>query len=227
MPKYVRDITGKFNQRPHYEPNELDNECERTVVSFLRDIYGKVEFPIQTDDITRLIERYASDLNQYADLTDYGNNVEGLTEFIPKKKPLVSISSTISEEISRENRLRTTLTHELGHVIFHGYLYELELVDQSPSRCLRICKRDDIVAPAKTYPGVNWMEWQAGYACGAFLMPASFVKRLVSGFTATNTRTSPIKGDLRQDVIAKVVETFQVSKDAAGVRLSVLGYFLE
>jgi Zn-dependent peptidase ImmA (M78 family) len=227
MPKYVRDITGKFNQRPHYEPMEIDLECEKTIISFLKDLYGKIEYPIQTDDLSKLIERHASDLDQYADLTSYGNNVEGLTEFISKKKPKVSISGAMSEENSRENRLRTTLTHELGHVIFHGYLYELELVDQSPTRCLRVCKRDDIVASAKTYPGANWMEWQAGYACGAFLMPASYVKGLVKEFVGSQACNAPLSCDQRQAMIAKVAEFFLVSKDAARVRLSVLGHILE
>jgi hypothetical protein len=35
MVKYVPDRTGRFSQRPHYEPKELDRECEniRTNIS--------------------------------------------------------------------------------------------------------------------------------------------------------------------------------------------------
>ncbi len=56
MVKFVRDTTGRFSQRPHYEPQELDRECEAIITKFLKDKYGKVEFPISTDDLTVLIE---------------------------------------------------------------------------------------------------------------------------------------------------------------------------
>ena len=34
MVKYVPDRTGRFSQRPHYEPKELDRECEELVEVF-------------------------------------------------------------------------------------------------------------------------------------------------------------------------------------------------
>ena len=91
--KYVRDTTGRFQQRPHYEPDELDVECERIIKPFLKDLYGEIKYPVQTEDLKKLIERDADDLDVYADLTVYGLEVEGVTEFRPGKKPRVSISA--------------------------------------------------------------------------------------------------------------------------------------
>jgi Zn-dependent peptidase ImmA (M78 family) len=214
--KLVRDITGRFIERPHYDPVELDNECETIVCGFLQAICGQVKFPIQTNDLTILIEKYASGLDVYANLTEYGSNVEGVTKFIPKKKPGVLISENISIQPHMENRFRTTLTHELGHVIFHNYLFQMDTKSS-----LQVCKRDDIVTSVKS-SGRDWMEWQAGYACGAFLMPKSFIKKTVDDFNIKLPKTS--LNDKKEELIEFISERIKVSKVAARVRLYVLNY---
>ncbi|ACM18952.1 hypothetical protein Geob_0586 [Geotalea daltonii FRC-32] len=227
MPKMVRDITGKFNQRPHYEPRELDMECEKIICDFLRTLYGQVSFPVSTDDLTKLVEKFASSFDQYADLSEYGANVDGLTEFYAKGKPKVSVAARLSESSTYENRFRTTMTHELFHAIFHDYLYKMELVSPaSKNGALQICKRDDIMSKSKASGATDWMEWQAGYACGAFLMPASFLKKTVEAYCTVANVTNPIsQSNPRSDeLIEAVMSAFQVSKDAARVRLLVTNH---
>src|SRR5262245_21474331 len=124
--KWVRDKTGRFNQRPYYDEIELDYQCEAIINQFLNDRHGKIEFPITTDDLTVLIETVVEDLDTGADLSQEEGEVEGLTEFRRGKKPVVKISRNLSGDSSRENRLRTTLTHEFTHVKFHGFLFEVE-----------------------------------------------------------------------------------------------------
>lgn len=94
MAKYVPDNMHGFGERPHYEPRELDGIFEKIVVDFLRKKYGKVEFPISTDDLTTLIEAHVADLDQYADLSGYGVNVEGATVFAPSGIIMIIISTT-------------------------------------------------------------------------------------------------------------------------------------
>lgn len=122
--KWVQDKTGRFATRPHYLPEDLDDECERIIRAFLQQKYGKVEFPIKTDDLTILIEQTA-DLDAYADLSADEGDVQGVTEFTPGKRPVVRISETLQVPYL-ENRLRTTLTHEWGHVHFHKFMFEVE-----------------------------------------------------------------------------------------------------
>jgi len=81
MVKYVPDRTGRFSQRPHYEPKELDRECETIIAGFLKERHGAAKYPVSTDDLTVLIERDTESLDQFADLSGYGRNVEGLTHF--------------------------------------------------------------------------------------------------------------------------------------------------
>lgn len=226
MVKLVSDRTGRFSQRPHYKPEDLDRECEVIISSFLKEIYGEAKFPISTKDLTRLIERDADDLDPYADLSAYGPDVEGLTEFFPGRKPKVKISSHLTEDERRENRLRTTLTHEYGHVHFHTYLWDLErsqhkLFAHNSNVNGQSCKRDNILDAVQT----DWMEWQAGYACGALLMPMTPVRHIVGAYQESHDLYGIIglNDSHGQNLIEEVQSGFQVSADAARVRLIKLG----
>lgn len=222
--KMIPDPTGRFKERPYYESGELDRECERLVATFLREIHGKVEYPIVTDDLTKLIERHVADFDSYADLSHYGPGVEGVTEFTPHKKPTVRIAAGLAGEAHRENRLRTTLTHEFGHVRFHAWLFDQRdggsLFPRTTSKTddVQVCKRDTIVDAPQT----DWMEWQAGYVCGAILVPqkrardlaAEVAKRVPPPVLEPITPTTPFALAL----IEALTQRFQVSPDCARVR---------
>ncbi len=64
--RWVSDSTGRFAKRPHYSPEQLDSECERVISEFLQGRYGRVAFPIGTDDLTVLLERDVEDLDSSA-----------------------------------------------------------------------------------------------------------------------------------------------------------------
>ena len=119
------DSTGRFGWRPYYDQEELDYECERLVTGFLKRRYGEIRFPVSTDDLSVMLEQETSDLDLYADLSAEGDDVEGLTEFYPNKKPAVKIARELSFDVSSYSRLRTTLAHEYGHVKFHTFLWNL------------------------------------------------------------------------------------------------------
>src|SRR5260370_849647 len=220
--KWVRDKTGRFPQRPHYLPAEIDDECERQVRAFLAKKYGKAEFPIKTDDLTVFIEEKA-DLDSYADLSAEPGEVEGVTEFVPHKRPVVRISGALSAP-NMENRLRTTLTHEYGHVHFHQFMFD-ELQTQSQSLFPRHeeahtnkCHRDNMIGASEG----DWMEWQAGYACGAILMPAAVLVETVKRFREEKKLPYAnllLGSEQGQQPITLVTSRFQTSRDAARVRL--------
>jgi hypothetical protein len=72
------------------------------------------------------------------------------------------------------------------------------------------------------------MEWQAGYCCGALLMPLLHVRQIVTAYQETNGLFGAIGiGSVQgQALIQKVQQHFQVSADAARIRLlklNVLG----
>jgi hypothetical protein len=219
--KWVQDKTGRFARRPHLQPEEIDAQCERLVRKFLSKKYGKVEFPIRTDDLTILIEERA-DLDSCADLSHEEGEVEGVTEFRPGRRPLVSIANSLGAP-NMENRLRTTLTHEFGHVYFHQFMFDTQAQSESlfptePKGQVNKCNRASIVNAAET----DWMEWQAGYACGAILIPIGALIATVQAFRAENDleySNLALGTDAGQKLVVRVSTEFQTSKDAARVRL--------
>lgn len=228
--RWVTDRTGRFPKRPYYDPAELDAECEEIVSSFLKERHERVVFPIPTDDLTVLIERAVGDLDMYANLSAEAGDVEGVTEFRPGQKPRVRIAAALSAP-HLENRLRTTLIHEFGHVHFHGFLFDLQPSGQpmfpvSKDARMNKCKRDTIVGARE----LDWMEWQAGYACGAVLMPATALRDEVRAFA--DARDLPpgkvaIGSSEGAALIARIGDAFQVSREAARVRLLQRGYMIE
>jgi Zn-dependent peptidase ImmA (M78 family) len=73
--------------------------------------------------------------------------------------------------------------------------------------------------------GFDWMEWQASYAAAALLMPKSRLHLTVAAyFRGREMRQLPSDSREATDLEQLVGEAFEVSVDAARVRLSQLGY---
>jgi hypothetical protein len=211
--KWRPDPTGRFTQRPYYEGTELDHECEAILIKFLMDRYGRVTYPVATNDLCVLVEQSAADFDEWADLSADGPDVQGKTEFSRRGRPNVYISAGLQEPY-RENRRRTTLTHELAHARIHNYLARFDVAP--PPVC---CTAGSLIGAST----VDWLEWQAGYASGAFLMPLSPLRRVLreARRSARVIGTDPIAltNPAAPELIKRVQDAFQVSADAARVRL--------
>lgn len=225
MVRMITDPTGRFAERPYYKPEELDRECEQIITKFLRKRRGEVRFPISTDDLHVLIEDEGADLDSCVDLTGYGEDVEGVAIFHPDRGPEVKISDRLANDPRRENRLRTTLAHEFGHVRFHGYLWADKLATgdlfaKRDTDNTAVCKRDQILNARQT----DWMEWQAGYISGAILMPASSIRALVKEYCEPRQLFGSVDAGSEdaQLLINSVRVEYQVSEEAARIRLLTL-----
>lgn len=236
--KYVRDLTGRFHERPMFEREELDAICERALIDHVSECGKRLVYPVPTDLLQTLIEAHAGKLDLFADLSGEGDDVEGVTDFLKGQKPRVRISGDLSNDVRREVRLRTTLGHEFGHVHLHNALFQAHVaapdlfgdrtVGTRPlpepvatQEALAKCKRETIVGARDT----DWMEWQAGYVCGALLMPRKELRQIVHTAMrgAGQIDQLEIRSDLGGAIVAEVVQRFFVSAEAARVRLQVLG----
>ena len=212
-------------------PEELDSKCEATISAFLKNRHGSTEFPISTDDLTILLEQNANTLDLYAEPSGLGVDVEGVTDFYSSRKPDVRINKRLTEDARLENRLRTTLTHELGHVLLHGFMFDGamrqdSLFDAAEKTESNQCKRATMLTASET----DWMEWQAGFACGAYLMPITALTRTVQQFIQKGGVHGPtifLQTDTGTALIDEVVMAFSVSRDAAKVRLLQRGFLAE
>jgi hypothetical protein len=88
------------------------------------------------------------------------------------------------------------------------------------------CHRDNMIGASEK----DWMEWQAGYACGAILMPVGALVQTAKRFREDKKipyANLTLASDHGQQLIALVTSTFQTSKDAARVRLLKKGVLTE
>ena len=51
----VPDGTGRFEERPLWEVEELKHKCEETIIGLLRERYGFERIPVPTEALTILI----------------------------------------------------------------------------------------------------------------------------------------------------------------------------
>jgi Zn-dependent peptidase ImmA (M78 family) len=223
--KWIKDRSGRFQERPFYEFEELDYICEDIISGFMLRQFGEIKYPIATNSLEILLESEASDVDFYADLSTEGPDVEGVTQFYRNQKPKILITNKLSNEARYENRYRTTLTHELGHVKLHSFLWttnQLPLLPSTHDDVSPKCKRESILNAQE----VDWMEWQAGYASGAYLIPITPLRSLAKEIVGVSRLKLllPTSND-GQLLIKQVQHQFQVSAEAAEVRLRQLRYF--
>jgi Zn-dependent peptidase ImmA (M78 family) len=221
--KLLRDPLGRPIPRIYFKTEVLDARCERTIEDFMKRHSGGFRLPVPTDDIIRMIEAEADDLDMYADLPV---TVDGYTDYFADRGPRVKIAERLSAP-RYENRLRMTLAHEWGHVRFHAPLWRNSLRESDERRVARSwrCARETI----ESAPEKDWMEWQAAYIGGALLMPRSHVT-LLAGEMATRSGTDlPMRADSEKGriLIRRTVRRCQVSEHAAQVRLFRLGMLSE
>ncbi len=222
--KQIADRTGRFAYRPYYDDGELDALCETIITSYMKDHSGRLILPIPTDRLVSLIERDAAELDVYADLSAEGPDVQGLTHFKPGEKPVVSIDASLSNR-GREHRFRTTLAHEYGHVALHDSPFQEKAaignLFDNPNTDTAKCKRDNIVGAN----AIDWIEWQAGYVCGALLMPKTHVFASADRFCDRyRCHGRIIAGTGWVDQLAdQVSRDFQVSQGAARIRIVQIG----
>ena len=219
--RWIADNTGRFTTRPFYSNEDMESECEGVVSDFLIEARGAVTYPLTTDDLTLIVERYA-DLNLYADLRSEGDDVQGLTSFKSGKRPSVMIDERLSADERRANRLRTTLAHEFGHVRLHNIMFQDEARGVPLFGAARTgeqkCRREGIVSPSR----VDWLEFQAGYVCTALLAPK---RRVIEILARANPAGEPlVVGELSAETAARAVaHAFEISVEAARVRIQSVG----
>ena len=111
---------------------------------------------------------------------------------------------------------------------YHTYLWDLvdhksgDLFSHRHEAHGNVCKRDSML----NAPYTDWMEWQAGYVCGAVLMPISALTSTVRDHLDREGQNAPLACNTPEAarLIDAVVRQFQVSREAARVRLLKLKF---
>ena len=177
--------------------------------------------PLTTDLLTVMLEEYAERLDLYADMDA---NVEGLTTISATTRPFVRINRYLSMVPARTNRFRSTLAHELYHLVYHAPYYQEksrqgDLFNKAAAEI--VCLRGTILGAKK----VDWREWQAAYGAGALLMPRIALQQVIREQSDIYELPPYMEESQAADAVIVLIATcFEVSREAAAVRLWQKGF---
>lgn len=144
------------------------------------------------------------------------------------KKGTLLIESDIFDTGNR-GRERFTITHEMVHWDKHQLRFmTLSYKDKATAKACR-CPQQKVYNP-KTPE--EWMEWQADNLAAAILMPAEMFKQKAEelkdqyqvGHRINDFMWQGYSSEIIKDIIiGELANTFQVSKQAADIRVNTLG----
>lgn len=229
---------------PHYRINnrnvpilsksEINNIAEAYAKDFMPQILEhpqpfNIEGFIESYLEVQLDYQYLSNDGRYLGMTVF-NDTDRVIVYLPKFSKAeyihadhgtIIIDNTLLDE-KQEHRYRFTLGHESGHWIFHkayfGYdpyqmtAFEMDL----PYLQCREINKDYLCTFTSDWDETRWMEWHADNFSAGILMPETAVRLLLA--TATNYDMNGYGS------ISLVSDTFNVSTQAAYLRLRDLGY---
>ncbi|MDD4291030.1 MAG: ImmA/IrrE family metallo-endopeptidase [Clostridia bacterium] len=145
-------------------------------------------------------------------------------EYISAKARTVIIDNSLLEE-NKEHRYRFTLGHEGSHEILHSVVFgynpdQVSFFTEQPYPMIQ-CRVD--LGHYSNKPVNQWtdherMEWQANFLSSAILMPKSGIMAIGNSFAKKRDITTKMK------MVGTVVNTYNVSPDAARNRLKRFGY---
>lgn len=228
---------------PHYRKNNRNvpilskSEINSISEGYVRDFMPQILEHPQPLNIEGLIETYLDLQLDYQYLSNDGRYL-GMTVFNDTNKVIVYfpehsqadyihadhgtviIDTTLLDE-KQEHRYRFTLGHESGHWIFHkeyfGYNpYQMTLFEMgSPYIQCRKINGNYLHTATSDWDDARWMEWQADKFSAGILMPEKAVRLLLDKDAHYN---------YEYRIVSLVSETFNVSEQAAYLRLCDLGY---
>jgi IrrE N-terminal-like domain len=217
-----RDPHGRPIRRLYLKTDLLDRRCEGLMREFMNRRSGGYRLPIPTNELMRLLDERAGEIDTYADLP---SGIHGKTTLYFDRRPQVEIAASIYMTRS-DHRVRTTVCHEFGHVWLHGPLWrEVGARRASGVGPVWDCYRENIL----TAPESDWTEWQAGWVSGAILMPASALRAWAAECAKKFGAKLPFAASPRggAELVKLVAERCDVSILAAQVRLDKLGLVIK
>jgi Zn-dependent peptidase ImmA (M78 family) len=224
MARFIADPISGLPWRPYKSEEEIDNKCEAFIRHFLSlSLDASLTVPLPTDLLTTMIEEYAERLDLYADLPP---EVEGRTEVSADDRPWVHINRSLSVASHRLNRLRSTLAHELYHLVFHAPFYQEKFKQRdlfAKAAEHIVCARDTILASQKL-ARVDWREWQAAYGAGALLILIAMLREVVYDHSAMHGLPPYLHGSWKaQRLVSTIASLCEVSQESVAVRLKQKG----
>ena len=224
---------------PVFSANELENIGDALIKDFCPEVISKPR-EVDIEVFSEFYMGFKQDF-QYLSHCGFilGMMVYENTDFIPVYNPQLREAEFVHADKDtiiidksllypqKQHRYRFTLAHEAaGHGVLHRNLFnqknahnETILYGHDGLQC-----SDKVVAPTKnalkSATPVSWLEWQANILASAVLMPRLSIEKALKN--CRNCRLWDVND--AYDIVVYIYQLFNVSRQAALIRLQKLGY---
>ncbi len=211
-------------RRIWYRVDEIERVCARALLG--AGLWP--EGPRCDVDIESLVENHLGVLVDYG--VDLPAEVLGYTEFGATRK--IAVNRALTDAATSDDstgaavgRWRATIAHEAAHVILHAQLFDRSAgTPGRPNERPIRCPRRSLDAPE---PRSDWREVQANMGMASLLMPRElFDREATAAFEKRGRFIPPVSARTTwvESVATDLAGRFSVSRQAARIRLAVLGY---
>jgi Zn-dependent peptidase ImmA (M78 family) len=121
--------------------------------------------------------------------------------------------------------VNNTIIHECVHWDLHKKFFELEKLYNKEARSIRCQVQEGIRTESNLSP-LDWMEWQANALAPRILMPVKQTRQKIEELIEKNKRVlqTDNMADIMGSVVFELSDFFEVSKQAAKIRMLDLGW---
>lgn len=121
--------------------------------------------------------------------------------------------------------VNNTIIHECVHWDLHKKFFELEKLYNKEARSIS-CQVQEGIRPERNRTPLDWMEWQANALAPRILMPIRQARQKIEELIEKNKRVLQTENmaDIMESVVFELSDFFEVSKQAAKIRMIDLGY---
>lgn len=218
--RYYKNNKGPFPLGIYFEDQEIESAA-------FEQLQKASMIPNESNPCVDIDALLKANFGIDPDFEDLDDGVLGKSEFYRDGSIRVIIATSLGEDCNgtKENLYRTTMAHEIGHVVLHRILFledtlKLEGVEGLKNSVYPVlCRSDSSGQTIREYSG-EWWEWQANRFMSAILMSKHVITKKCNELWQQNPNfnTKQIK-DLLIDFMSK---NMKVSKQACEIRLSQL-----
>jgi hypothetical protein len=201
---YHEALTAPMAVPPYVVAERMGLEVQEVHITKNCSVFGQVYF----SDCE--VQYYDSDVGQYQTL-----QVERGTILVD---PNVYFMRTVGS-------MNNTIVHECVHWDLHKKFFELEKLYNQEARVIS-CQVQEGTRPEKNRSPLDWMEWQANALAPRIMMPAKQTRQKIEELIEKNKRAlqTDNKAEVMESVVFELSDFFDVSRQAAKIRMIDLGY---
>lgn len=217
--KSWKDPTSPWGKKLWYEDHEFRTLMEDALRRGGEDIFTAGSGV----DVDRILEHGYGITPDYA--ADLPADALGRTLFHRNGTIEVHVQRSLADEAGTDTvarrRLRSTIAHELAHVVLHSTLYPVDHTqnlfgfDDPPAKVL--CRSGAINGQAH-----DWWEHQAYRGMACVLIPSRLLDQTLPGILRDSTVTDAVAAGKGKEVITTLADIFDTSFELTLYRLQEL-----